>query len=135
QTVTAGIISATGRSDLRILGEQGYEDFIQTDAAINPGNSGGPLVNLDGRVVGVNSAIATASRSNSGVGFAIPIDMAAQLADGLIKNGKIQRARLGILLQSLTPTLAKNLGLDPKTRGVLVGRVLPGSPAEKAGLK
>jgi serine protease Do len=135
QTVTAGIISATGRNDLRILGDNGFEDFIQTDAPINPGNSGGPLVNMDGRVIGINSAIATATRSNAGVGFAIPIDMAAQLADSLIKSGKIQRARMGILLQGLTPTLSKNLGLDPKTKGVLVGQVVPGSPAEKAGLK
>ena len=90
---------------------------------------------MDGRVVGINSAIATATRSNAGVGFAIPIDLAAQMADSLIKNGKIQRARLGILLQPLTPALAKTLGLDPKTKGILVGQVMPGSPAEKAGLK
>jgi serine protease Do len=101
QTVTAGIVSATERND---VGINDYEAFIQTDAAINPGNSGGPLVNMDGRVVGINSAIATSTRSNAGVGFTIPIDMAAQLADSLIKNGKVQRARLGIILQPLTPT-------------------------------
>ncbi|HEX8204139.1 MAG TPA: trypsin-like peptidase domain-containing protein [Isosphaeraceae bacterium] len=132
QTVTAGIVSATNRNDVHI---NAYEAFIQTDAAINPGNSGGPLVNMDGRVVGVNSAIATNTRSSAGVGFAIPIDMASQLADSLIKNGKVQRARLGILLQPLTPALAKTLGLDAKTKGVLVEQIVPGSPAEKAGLK
>jgi serine protease Do len=124
-----------GRGDLRILGRQTYEDFIQTDAAINPGNSGGPLVNLDGRVVGINTAIVTGSRANAGVGFAIPIDMAANLADRLIKNGKINRALLGIGLQPLTPALAKQFGLKPGTRGILIAEVLPDSPAAKAGLK
>ena len=106
QTVTTGIISATERNDVHI---NEYESFLQTDAAINPGNSGGPLVDMDGRVVGINSAIVTGSRGNDGVGFAIPIDLAAQLADKLIKDGKVQRAGIGIGLDPLTPALAKQL--------------------------
>ncbi len=137
QTVTSGIISAVGRNDDHILGGNGdtYEDFIQTDAAINPGNSGGPLVDLDGKVIGINAAIATSTRSSAGVGFAIPIDMAGNLADRLIKDGKVTRALIGIQLQSLTPVLARNLGVDPKTKGVAVDDVIPGSPADKAGLQ
>ncbi len=136
-SVTTGIVSATERNS---LGINEYESFIQTDAAINPGNSGGPLVNMDGEVVGINSAIMTGGRvggtgGNDGVGFAIPIDMAASLADNLIKNGKVSRARVGIALEPLSPVMAKQLGLDPKVKGVVVGAVLAGSPAEKAGLK
>jgi len=132
QSVTTGIISATDRNDVHI---NEYESFLQTDAAINPGNSGGPLVNMDGQVVGVNSAIVTGGRGNDGVGFAIPIDMASAVADNLIKNGKMTRSRVGIALEPLTPAMAKQLGLDPKVKGVLVTDVLGGSPAEKAGLK
>jgi serine protease Do len=132
QSVTTGIISATERNDVHI---NEYESFLQTDAAINPGNSGGPLVDMSGRVVGVNSAIVSGSRGNDGIGFAIPIDLASGIADKLIKDGKVQRARIGIALQPLTPVLAKQLGLDPQTKGVIVGKVLPGSPADKAGLK
>jgi len=132
QSVTTGIISATDRNDVHI---NEYESFLQTDAAINPGNSGGPLVNMDGQVVGVNSAIVTGGRGNDGVGFAIPIDMASTVADNLIKNGKVRRSRVGIALEPLAPAMAKQLGLDPKVKGVLVGDVLKGSPAEKAGLK
>jgi serine protease Do len=135
QTVTSGIISAIGRNDAHILGNDGYEDFLQTDAAINPGNSGGPLVDLDGKVIGINAAIATATRSSAGIGFAIPIDMAAHLADRLIKDGKVTRAMIGIELQPLTAALARELGNDPKLKGVLVGNVLPGSPGDKAGLQ
>jgi serine protease Do len=132
QTVTTGIISATERNDVHI---NDYESFLQTDAAINPGNSGGPLVDMSGRVIGINSAIVTGSRGNDGVGFAIPIDLAANIADKLIKDGKVQRARIGIALGVLSPAMAKQLGLDPQTKGVLVNEVLAGSPAEKAGLK
>jgi serine protease Do len=132
QTVTTGIISATERNDVHI---NEYESFLQTDAAINPGNSGGPLVDMNGRVIGVNSAIVTGSRGNDGVGFAIPIDLAASIADKLIKSGKVQRARIGIALGVLSPVMAKQLGLDPQTRGVLVNEVVAGSPADKAGLK
>ena len=132
QSVTAGIISATERN---VVGINKYESFLQTDAAINPGNSGGPLVDMQGRVVGINSAIVTGSRGNDGVGFAIPIDMADTIADKLIKDGKVSYARVGIKLGPLTPALAKQFGLDPKTKGVLADEVLPGSPADKAGLK
>ncbi len=135
QSVTAGIISALDRSDARILGNDTYEDFLQTDAAINPGNSGGPLVDLKGRVIGMNSAIATSTRSSAGVGFAIPIDMASHLADRLIKDGKIQRALLGITLQPLSSSLAKDLTGNPKVKGILVGDVVEDSPAAKAGIK
>lgn len=132
QSVTTGIISATDRNDVHI---NEYESFLQTDAAINPGNSGGPLVNMDGQVIGVNSAIVTGGRGNDGVGFAIPIDMASAVADKLIKHGKVSRSRVGIALETLSPVMAKQLQLDPKVKGVLVADVLKGSPAEKAGLK
>jgi serine protease Do len=135
QTVTSGIISALGRGDSQMLGRGSYEDFIQTDAAINPGNSGGPLVDLEGKVIGINAVIATGGRSSAGVGFAIPIDMAAKLADRLIKDGKVVRAMIGLALQPLTPALAKELGLDPKMKGVLVSKVMPGSPGAKAGIE
>ena len=136
QTVTSGIISAVGRNDAGIIPAAGaYEDFLQTDAAINPGNSGGPLVDLDGQVIGINSAIATSSRSNSGVGFAIPIDMAGNLADRIIKDGKVTRALLGIQLQPLTPAIARSLGYDAKQKGVLANDVVEGSPAAKAGVQ
>jgi serine protease Do len=136
QSVTTGIISATDRNDLGINGvRDAFESFLQTDAPINPGNSGGPLVNMDGQAVGVNSAIMTGGRGNDGVGFAIPIDLASSIADKLIKDGKVSRARIGLQLQALSPATARQLGLDPKTKGILVGDVVPGSPAEKAGLK
>jgi len=133
QTVTAGIVSATERNE---VGINSFESFIQTDAAVNPGNSGGPLVDMNGRVVGINSAIVTrGSSSNAGVGFAIPIDMASNLADKLIRDGKVNRSRLGIGLTPLAPVLAKQLGLDAKTHGIVVNQVVKGSPADKAGLK
>jgi serine protease Do len=130
--VTTGIISATERNDVHI---NDYESFLQTDAAINPGNSGGPLVDMNGRVIGINSAIVTGSRGNDGVGFAIPIDLASNVAEKLIKDGKVRRARIGIVLGVLSPAMAKQLGIDPQTKGVLVNEVAPGSPADKAGLK
>ena len=132
QSVTTGIISATERN---VVGINKYESFLQTDAAINPGNSGGPMVDMEGRVVGINSAIVTGSRGNDGVGFAIPIDMADTIAGKLIKDGKVSYARVGIKLGVLTPALAKQFGLDPNTKGVVADEVLPGSPADKAGLK
>jgi len=141
QSVTTGIISATERTDLRINGDNAYESFLQTDAAINPGNSGGPLVDMSGRVVGINSVIMTGgsrtlgSGGNDGVGFAIPIDLADDLANKLIKDGKVRRAGIGVLMQPLTPVLAKQFGIDPQVKGVVIGQVVPGSPAEKAGLK
>jgi serine protease Do len=138
QSVTQGIISATERNDVHI---NEYESFLQTDAAINPGNSGGPLVDMEGRVIGINSAIVTGGGmlggrgGNDGVGFAIPIDLASNVADNLLKDGKVSRARIGILLGPLAPAMARQLGLDSKTKGVLVNEIVPGSPADKAGLK
>lgn len=132
QSVTTGIISATDRNN---VGINEYESFLQTDAPINPGNSGGPLVNMSGEVIGVNSAIVTGGRGNDGIGFAVPIDMAQNVADQLIKDGKVHRARIGIKLGILTPSLAKQLGLEAITKGILVEEVVKGSPADKAGLK
>jgi serine protease Do len=133
QTVTTGIISALNRN---AVGINDYESFIQTDAAINKGNSGGPLVDMNGDVIGVNSAIISGSSGgNDGIGFTIPINMASSVAEMLIKDGKVHYARIGIALAPLTPALARDLGLEEGTKGVLVQGVLPGSPAEKAGMK
>lgn len=131
KTVTAGIISATSRD---AVGIADYENFIQTDAAINPGNSGGPLVNLRGEVVGINTAIATRSGSNSGIGFAIPANMAKLVKEDLIDDGRVERGWLGGLIQNLTRDLAESFGYEGKD-GVLIGDVTDGGPAEKAGLK
>ncbi len=131
QTVTQGIISATGRAN---VGISDYEDFIQTDAAINPGNSGGPLVNLRGEVVGINTAIVSGSGGSVGIGFAVPVNMAKSVMDALIKNGKVERGYLGVSIQNLTEELARSFGYD-STKGVLIGDVTSGSPADKAGLK
>jgi Do/DeqQ family serine protease len=131
QTVTSGIISALGRSG---LGIEGYEDFIQTDASINPGNSGGPLVDLQGRVVGINTAILAPGGGNVGIGFAVPINMARQVMDQLINYGEIRRGRIGVAIQDLTPDLAPALGTR-HTSGAVIARVEPGSPAERAGLR
>ena len=132
QTVTSGIISALGRSG---LGIEGYEDFIQTDASINPGNSGGALVNLRGELVGINTAIlATGGTGNVGIGFAIPINMVRVLTDQLIEYGEVKRGMLGVIMQNLTPDLARAFGLD-RHQGVVISQVVEGSAAEKAGLK
>ncbi len=128
RTLTVGVISATSRTD---LGIEDYEDFIQTDASINPGNSGGPLLNIYGEVVGINTAIVA---SGQGIGFAIPINMARQIADQLIETGEVARGWLGVSIQPLSPELAESFGLD-KVTGALVNQVLPGTPAERAGLK
>ncbi|MEW8505100.1 MAG: DegQ family serine endoprotease [Candidatus Thiodiazotropha sp.] len=130
-TMTAGIVSAKGRTG---LGINDYEDFIQTDAAINPGNSGGPLVNLDGEVVGINTAIFSRSGGYMGVGFAIPINMAKGIANQLLDKGEVTRGFLGIVIQSLTPELAESFGAG-KQKGILVAEVNADSPAYKAGLK
>jgi S1-C subfamily serine protease len=130
QTVTQGIISGKGR---RTSGD-GFEDFLQTDAAINQGNSGGALVNLTGELVGINSQILTPSGGNIGVGFAIPANMARNVMDQLIEGGRVHRSRLGVTAQSLTADLAESLKL-PSVRGALVSAVEPGSPAERAGLR
>jgi serine protease Do len=137
QSVTAGIISALDRTELGINGnrQDTYESFIQTDAPINRGNSGGPLLNMNGEVIGVNSAIVSGGSGNDGIGFAIPMKIATNVADMLIKDGKVHYARIGIALSGLSPALARQLGLEETTKGVVVGDVLAGSPADKAGLK
>ncbi|HMO13941.1 MAG TPA: DegQ family serine endoprotease [Pirellulaceae bacterium] len=131
QTVTAGIISAVGRD---AVGISSYENFLQTDAAINPGNSGGPLVNLQGELLGINTAIASRSGSFQGVGFAIPSSMARRVVDKLIRHGEVQRGFLGIGIQDLTEELAESFQFTGKP-GVLVGEIVGGGPADRAGLK
>ena len=127
QTVTAGIVSAKGR----VIGSGPYDNFIQTDASINPGNSGGPLINLQGEVVGINTAIIA---SGQGIGFAIPINMAKEIAPQLQKRGHVTRGLLGVSIQDMTPELAKSLGLK-ESKGALVSQVVPGGSAEKAGIE
>lgn len=126
-TVTSGIISAKGRS----LGLGAYDDFIQTDAPLNPGNSGGPLFNLNGEVIGVNTAI---SARGQGIGFAIPINLASNVINQLKDSGKVVRGWLGVIIQEITPEIAEGIGLDG-TNGALIAEVSPDSPADKAGLK
>ena len=128
QTVTVGVVSAVGRSEVGITM---YEDFIQTDASINPGNSGGPLVNLSGEVIGINTAIVA---SGQGIGFAIPINMAREVKDRLIAQGRVVRGWLGIGIQELTDELATQFGVKPE-EGILVGNVMNDGPADKGGLK
>jgi serine protease Do len=133
QTVTMGIVSATGRSN---LGIEDYEDFIQTDAPINPGNSGGALVNDRGELIGINTAILShgSGGGNQGIGFAVPVNLARQVMDQIVKNGKVTRAYLGIVPQDVTPSLAKAFG-QKDSQGALVGDVSADSPAQQAGLK
>jgi len=130
-TLTVGVVSAKGRTS---LGINDYEDFIQTDAAINPGNSGGPLVDLDGEVVGMNTAIFTRSGGYMGVGFAIPINLAKVIANQLIAQGEITRGYLGIGIQDLTSDLAESFGIK-EVKGIVVTQVYEDSPADKAGFK
>jgi len=132
QTVTMGIVSALGRSGL--AGFNQYQNFIQTDAAINPGNSGVALVDAEGRLVGINTAIISSTRGSEGVGFAVPINMARHVMERLIAGGKVTRGDLPILLQDITPGLAKSFDL-PDQNGALVSDVFPNTPAEKAGIK
>ncbi len=129
-TVTAGIISARNRD----IAAGPYDDFIQTDAAINRGNSGGPLFDMDGNVIGVNSAIISPSGGSIGIGFAIPSSIVRHTVDQLIQYGETRRGWIGVRIQAVTPELAEGLGLD-KARGALVAEVTPGGPAEKAGIK
>lgn len=131
QTVTTGIVSATGRAGAVGLD---YEDFIQTDAAINPGNSGGALVDAEGRLIGINTAILSRSGGNQGIGFAIPANLARDIMASLIKDGRVTRGYLGVMIQDVTPNLAKEFKLK-ETQGALVGDVTPKSPAEKAGIE
>jgi len=131
QTVTQGIVSATGR---KRLGLNTYEDFIQTDAAINPGNSGGALINARGELIGVNSAIYSESGGSQGIGFAIPVDLVAAVMTQLIEHGRVIRGWIGISMNNLTPDLAEAFGLE-EPAGVVVTGVYPGSPAEAAGIR
>jgi len=131
-TVTAGIVSAKGRSMHGQLAR--YEDFIQTDAAINFGNSGGPLLNLDGKVVGINAAIVSSTGGNMGIGLAIPINMAKNVYNQLVSKGTVERGFLGVVIQDLNGSLAKSFNLK-ETRGVLISEVTKGLAAEKAGIK
>jgi len=130
-TVTQGIVSATGRSN---VGLADYEDFIQTDAAINPGNSGGPLVDINGKLVGVNTAIASRSGGFQGIGFAVPSNMAFNIMTSLLKEGKVVRGWLGVSIQNVTEDLAEAMGFTALS-GALVSDVVPDSPADDAGLK
>ncbi len=130
QTVTSGIVSALGRSG---LGIEGYENFIQTDASINPGNSGGPLVDLDGHLVGINTAIVGSNGGNVGIGFAIPSNIVRKVMEQLEEYGEVKRGQLGVGVQDLTPELAKALHLE-NSGGAVITQIMKGSAAEKAGL-
>lgn len=132
QTVTTGIVSALGRSG---LGLEGYENFIQTDASINPGNSGGALVNLNGELVGINTAIIAPAGGNVGIGFAIPVNMAKASMNQIIAHGEVKRGQIGIGIQDITPDLREAFKLENGQAGVLVSHVGEGTPAQQAGLK
>jgi serine protease Do len=131
QTVTNGIISATGRGN---LGIEDYEDFLQTDAPINPGNSGGALINDRGELIGINTAILTHSQGSEGIGFAVPVNLARQVMNEILTNGKVVRAYMGILPQDMTTDMAKAFN-EKQAQGVLIGDVTPDSPAQHAGLQ
>jgi serine protease Do len=131
QTVTMGIVSATGRGGFGVVD---YEDFIQTDAAINPGNSGGALADGSGKVVGINTAILSTSKGGQGIGFAVPINLAKSVMQQIIREGRVVRGSLGVMVQPITPDLAKHLQLNEES-GALVGEVIAGGPASQAGLK
>src|SRR6516225_8723437 len=131
QTVTRGIISAKGRGN---LGIEAYEDFIQTDAPINPGNSGGALINDRGELVAINTAIIGESGGSQGIGFAVPVNLAHNVMDQIVKNGKVVRSYMGILPQDMTPEMAKAFG-ETEARGIVVGDVTPKSPAQEGGIE
>ncbi|HYH37728.1 MAG TPA: Do family serine endopeptidase [Azospirillum sp.] len=131
QTVTSGIISALGRSGLKI---EGYEDFIQTDASINPGNSGGALVNFNGELIGMNTAIIGPAGGSVGIGFAVPTSIIRSVMEQLTEHGEVRRGRLGVAIQDLTPDLAESLNVTGD-QGAVIARVEAGSPAERAGIK
>jgi serine protease Do/serine protease DegQ len=140
ETVTMGIVSAKGRNNLGILDDdegrtKGYEDFIQTDAAINMGNSGGALVDAKGRFVGINSAIVSPSRGNIGIGFAVPVNMAASVMKSLIETGTVTRGFLGVMGDMVTPEIAEQVHLPKDANGLIVTDTEADSPADKAGLK
>ncbi len=130
-TVTVGVVSAKGRN----IGAGPYDDFIQTDASINPGNSGGPLINIKGRVVGINTAIISGNTGgNVGIGFALPINLARNILEDLKEHGSVTRGWLGVMIQKITPELANSFGLE-QSEGALVGDVIPNSPASKGGIE
>ena len=131
QTVTEGIVSAKNRGN---VGIEDYEDFIQTDAAINPGNSGGALVDIDGRLIGINTAILSDSGGSQGVGFAVPSDLARTVMESLVKDGHVTRGYLGVMIQNVTPALAQEFNLK-ETTGALIGDVVANGPADQAGFK
>lgn len=131
QTVTSGIVSALGRSG---LSRDKFEDFIQTDASINPGNSGGALINTNGELIGINTAIIAPGGGNVGIGFAVPVNMVQAVQAQIVRHGEVRRGRIGVSVQDITPDIANALGLPVKA-GALIGQIEPGSPAEKAGLK
>ncbi len=131
QSVTMGIISATSRGGFGVMD---YEDFIQTDAAINPGNSGGALTDGDGKVIGINTAILSTARGGQGIGFAVPINLAKSVMQQIIKEGRVSRGSLGVVVQPITPDLAKHFKVSDEG-GALIGEVIPGGPAAQAGLK
>ncbi len=133
QTVTTGIVSAIGRNSLGITGRNGYENFIQTDASINPGNSGGALIDNQGRLIGINTAIFSRSGGNNGIGFAIPVNLAVDIMDRLMSDGEVRRGFLGVTIGDVTEDLAQGFGVEPK--GALVNEVNPDTPAEKAGIQ
>jgi serine protease Do len=138
QTLTVGVVSALGRGGLGVLGGAALEDFIQTDAAINPGNSGGPLVNLDGKVIGINTAISSPTGSSAGIGFAVPANMARLAAEMLINDGRVIRGFLGIEgrdFNELSPDLLRELRLSEDSQGTMIVGIVKGSPAERAELK
>ncbi|MEW6516996.1 MAG: DegQ family serine endoprotease [candidate division FCPU426 bacterium] len=130
QTVTSGIISAKGR----VIGQGPYDDFIQTDASINPGNSGGPLVDLEGKVIGINTLIVSRTGGSLGIGFAIPVNMAKRVYQDILKTGQVRRGWLGVYIQPLTPELAEHFRV-PNAEGVLITAVTENGPAERGGLK
>lgn len=131
QTVTSGIVSALGRTGLN---NNNYEDFIQTDAAINVGNSGGALIDMNGRLIGINTAIISGDGGNNGIGFAVPVDMLGAVVKHLQRDGEVRRGMLGVTITSVTPNVSEALNVDVSA-GALVTSVLPGSAAEKAGLQ
>ncbi len=133
-TVTSGIVSAKGRTGLSRTDADRFEDFIQTDAAINPGNSGGPLVDIDGRVVGINTAIFSRSGGSNGIGFAIPSAIVRQVVDAIVRDGSVRRGYLGVRMADLRPEAIQELGIGD-TGGVGLTFVEPGSPADRAGLR
>jgi S1-C subfamily serine protease len=131
QTVTMGIVSATGRSD---LGISTFENFIQTDAAINPGNSGGALINAYGQLIGINTAIFSKTGGSQGIGFAIPVSLAQGVMQQIIEHGRVVRGWIGVEIQTMTPVLAESFDL-PNEQGVVVAGVLRGGPADRAGME